>query len=67
MRRPWQRISDNYTCTAYSGTAVVDWNNTTGFQTGNEKTLIILWTSIGCGQRLAYSHDRGRTWTQWAG
>ncbi len=29
--------------------------------------LIILWTSINCGQRLAYSNDRGRTWTKWSG
>jgi fructan beta-fructosidase len=58
---------DNETCTAYSGSAMVDWNNTAGFQTGKEKALIILWTSIGCGQRLAYSNDRGRTWTKWEG
>ncbi|MDB5103483.1 MAG: beta-fructosidase, levanase/invertase [Fibrobacteres bacterium] len=68
----WQHLPlaiqpDNAACTAYSGSAVVDWNNTAGFQTGKEKALIILWTSIGCGQRLAYSNDRGRTWTKWEG
>ncbi len=68
----WQHLPlaiqpDNATCTAYSGSAVVDWNNTAGFQTGKDKALIILWTSIGCGQRLAYSNDRGRTWTKWDG
>jgi fructan beta-fructosidase len=60
-------LPDNDACTAYSGSAVVDWENTAGFQKGGEKTLIILWTSIGCGQRLAYSNDNGRTWTKWEG
>ena len=68
----WQHLPlaiqpDNASCTAYSGSAVVDWDNTAGFQTGSEKPLIILWTSIGCGQRLAYSNDKGRTWTKWDG
>lgn len=58
---------DSDQCLAYSGTAVVDWENTAGFQTGSEKTLILFWTSFGCGQRLAYSNDRGRTWTKWSG
>lgn len=58
---------DNEKCTAYSGSAVVDWNNTAGLQKGPEKTLVILWTSFGCGQRLAYSNDRGRTWTKMDG
>ena len=60
-------ITPDGACGAYSGSAVVDWNNTAGFQKGGEKTLIILWTSFGCGQRLAYSNDRGRTWTKWEG
>lgn len=68
----WQHLPvalepDNAGCLAYSGSAVVDWENTAGFQTGAEKTLIIFWTSFGCGQRLAYSNDRGRTWTKWSG
>jgi sucrose-6-phosphate hydrolase SacC (GH32 family) len=54
-------------CPAYSGSVVVDWGNTSGFGTGSEKPLVLLWTSFGCGQRLAYSNDRGRTWTKWSG
>jgi fructan beta-fructosidase len=64
---PLAILPDNATCTAYSGSAIVDWNNSAGFQTGTEKTLIAYWTSFGCGQRLAYSNDRGRTWTKWSG
>ncbi len=51
--------------TAYSGCAVVDQNNTTGLQQGAEKTLLIFYTSYECGQRLAYSNDKGRTWKKY--
>jgi fructan beta-fructosidase len=57
----------------FSGSAVVDWNNSGGFQIGEEKTLVAFYTSAGyiinkekdgviC---LAYSNDRGRTWTKY--
>lgn len=62
--------------TVYSGSAVVDWENTANFQTGSEKTLVCIYTSAGgtspesrgqqFTQSLAYSNDRGRTWTQYA-
>ena len=62
----------------WSGSAAVDWNNTAGFQTGKEKTLIALYTAAhvdtlltGKGlpytQALAYSNDRGRTWSKYRG
>ena len=61
----------------WSGSAVVDLNNTAGLQTGDEKTLIAVYTAAGGwspsskGQRytqcIAYSSDRGRTWTKYAG
>jgi sucrose-6-phosphate hydrolase SacC (GH32 family) len=57
----------------YSGSAVVDEKNTTGFQTGEEKPIVCVYTSAGgrspwskdekFSQSLAYSNDRGRTWT----
>lgn len=60
----------------WSGSAVVDWNNTASFQTGDEKTLVAVYTAApvntlltGKGQpysqSLAYSNDRGRTWTKY--
>jgi fructan beta-fructosidase len=59
--------------TIFSGSAVVDVNNTTGFQTGEEKPLVCIYTSAGgtnkwsegqpFTQSIAYSNDRGRTWT----
>jgi fructan beta-fructosidase len=53
--------------TMYSGSAVVDWNNTTGFQTGTEKPLVAMFTAAGPSytQGLAFSNDRGRTWTKY--
>lgn len=61
----------------WSGSAVVDENNTAGFQKGSEKPLVALFTLAdpkkmltGKGhlftQGLAYSNDRGRTWTHYA-
>jgi len=55
--------------TMYSGSAVVDWNNTAGFAKGNEKALVAMYTAAGkpFTQCTAYSLDRGRTWTKYAG
>jgi len=63
--------------TIFSGSAVVDWHNTAGFQKGNEKTLVAIYTAAGgtspesqgqpFTQCIAYSTDRGRTWTKYAG
>ena len=57
--------------TIYSGSAVVDWDNTAGLQTGDEKTIVCIYTSAGPGalgftQSMAYSNDRGRTWKKYA-
>jgi len=47
----------------FSGSAVVDKTNSAGFQTGKEKTLVAVFTDTGCGECLAYSNDRGLTFT----
>ncbi|HEX3800800.1 MAG TPA: glycoside hydrolase family 32 protein [Verrucomicrobiae bacterium] len=51
----------------YSGSAAVDWNNTGGFQTGKEPALVAMATAAGkpFTQEIAYSNDRGRTWTKY--
>src|SRR6266540_2262133 len=61
----------------WSGSAVIDWENTSGFQTGAEKPLVCIYTAAGgtspeskgqpFTQCVAYSNDRGRTFTKWSG
>ncbi len=53
----------------FSGSGVVDWQNTSGFQVGKEPPLILIYTATGPprDQRLAFSNDRGRTWTKYQG
>ncbi|MED3515552.1 levanase [Bacillus subtilis] len=56
--------------TIFSGSAVVDKNNTSGFQTGKERPLVAIYTQDREGhqvQSIAYSNDKGRTWTKYAG
>lgn len=46
----------------FSGSAHVDVRNTLGVQKGDVKTLVAAYTDTGCGEVLAYSNNRGRTW-----
>jgi fructan beta-fructosidase len=52
---------------AFSGSAVVDAANTAGFQEGDEPVLVAAYTSTGRGECIAFSRDRGRTWSQYPG
>lgn len=52
---------------AFSGSAVVDQRNVAGFKTGSEPALVAAYTSTGRGECIAYSNDRGRTWTDFTG
>jgi fructan beta-fructosidase len=47
----------------FSGSAAMDPDNTSGFQTGKEKVLVAALTDTGAGESIAYSNDRGRTFT----
>lgn len=51
----------------FSGSANVDLHNTAGWQKGDEKTIVLVFTDTGCGESLAYSTDRGKTWTYYEG
>jgi fructan beta-fructosidase len=75
----WQELDEalypDETGTMFSGSAVVDENNTAGLQKGSENTLVLLYTAAGGDdpfskgkkftQCMAYSHDRGRTWIKY--
>jgi fructan beta-fructosidase len=60
-----ENTGDEARCTPGSGCAVVDEKNLTGLQQGSEKTMLIYYTGRECGQRLAYSNDRGRSWKKY--
>lgn len=62
----------------FSGSAVVDWQNTTGFGANDNPALVAIYTyhdPVGARegridfqtQGIAYSLDNGRTWTKYAG
>ena len=58
----------------YSGSAVVDWKNASGMcasgDAADPSCLIAIYTAAGTNiqnQNLAFSNDRGRTWTNYAG
>ncbi|MDO5580122.1 MAG: hypothetical protein Q4G69_03230 [Planctomycetia bacterium] len=58
----------------FSGSAVVDWNNTSGLKKGNQDPLLAFFTYNGpsmryglpASQGLAYSLDAGKSWTKYA-
>ena len=63
-------LHDEYGVMAFSGCCVVDWNNTSGFGKNGQPPLVAVYTGHGYGnqtQDLAYSNDRGRTWTKFSG
>jgi fructan beta-fructosidase len=45
----------------------VDHNNTGGFQTGEDAPIIAAFTDTGQSEVIAYSNDRGRTFTMYEG
>jgi sucrose-6-phosphate hydrolase SacC (GH32 family) len=61
--------------TMFSGSAVVDDRNTAGFAHGDQKAIVCMYTAAGNTSReshgqpftqcLAYSTDRGRSWTKY--
>ena len=76
----WQELPpaitpDEQSGPAFSGSSAVDWHNSSGLQTGDVPPLVAFYTggryitdpSRDGVQCLAYSNDRGRTWTKHAG
>ncbi|MGC4033295.1 MAG: glycoside hydrolase family 32 protein [Tepidisphaeraceae bacterium] len=69
----WRELPDAITPdehgSIWSGSAVVDWNNTTGFGKDGKPPLVAMYTAAKdpFSQHLAYSTDKGRTWTKYVG
>ncbi|MBI1842678.1 MAG: glycoside hydrolase family 32 protein, partial [Verrucomicrobia bacterium] len=56
----------------FSGSAVVDWKNTSGFGRDGKPPLVAIYTGHHTkkplqNQHIAYSNDRGRTWPKYPG
>jgi fructan beta-fructosidase len=51
----------------FSGSAVMDKANTSGWKKGAEDVMVAAYTSTGRGECIVYSNDRGRTWTEFEG
>ncbi len=56
----------------FSGSAVVDWKNTSGFGKNGEPPMVAIYTGHRTdrnhqSQYIAYSNDKGRSWTKFRG
>src|SRR5665213_1736756 len=56
----------------FSGSAVIDWKNTSGFGKDGRPPMVAIYTGYNTKNNLqyqciAYSNDKGRTWTKYSG
>lgn len=52
---------------AFSGSAIIDLDNTAGWKTGKNDCMVAAWTSTGRGECISYSNDNGRTFQEFEG
>ena len=53
---------NNVPGSAWSGSTVVDTNNTSGLRTGTNPVFVAIYTATSIGTSLAFSNDLGATW-----
>lgn len=70
----WEELNDalhpDHLGTMYSGSAVIDYDNTAGFNKGNTPAMFAIYTAAAPDRQtqcIAYSFDKGRTFTKYAG
>lgn len=51
----------------FSGSGVVDRENSSGWKSGTNALIVVAFTSTGRGECIAYSNDRGRSFTEFEG
>ncbi len=67
----WEELNEalypDHNGTAFSGSAVVDYENTSGFGSKDNPAMIAIYTGASAKQVqcIAYSLDQGRTWTKY--
>ncbi|KQM78058.1 2,6-beta-D-fructofuranosidase [Pedobacter sp. Leaf216] len=62
-------LSPDGTGTMFSGSTVIDYNNTAGFNKGNTPAMVATYTAFTNEKQvqcMAYSLDKGRTWTKYS-
>ncbi|MBQ8544119.1 MAG: DUF4980 domain-containing protein [Alistipes sp.] len=69
----WQELAPalhpDHLGTMFSGSAVIDYNNTSGWGEKGNPAMVAIYTADGARQTqcVAYSLDKGRTWTKYEG
>jgi fructan beta-fructosidase len=68
----WQELSTalspDHLGTMFSGSTVIDYDNTAGFNKGNVPAMVAVYTADNAEKEIqcvAYSLDKGRTWTKY--
>ncbi|MFV0417995.1 MAG: DUF4980 domain-containing protein [Dysgonomonas sp.] len=70
----WEELNNalypDHLGTMFSGSAVIDYDNTAGFNKGNTPAMVAFYTAAAPDrqtQAMAYSYDKGRTFTKYTG
>ncbi len=67
VEQPIALYPPRYGDMCFSGSAVVDRENTSGFGTAEQPALVAAFTSTGRGECIVSSRDAGQTWAEFAG
>jgi sucrose-6-phosphate hydrolase SacC (GH32 family) len=63
---PNEKANDMASCRAVAGSAVIDSMNVSGLKQKEEKTMMLFYSDSEGNQNLAFSNDKGNTWTKYS-